>query len=69
MQLSEWWVTLCLCLRQYAQVLGNGCTRYRLTQHSVNNKVQAEECNAKELELGALLKRGEAHDAFAIVRS
>ena len=33
-----------------------------------NSKVQAEECNVKEIELGALLKRGEAHDAFAIVR-
>ena len=43
MQIPEQRVTLHLYVQQYVHVLGNGCTRYFLTQHWVNLKVLAEE--------------------------
>ena len=43
MQIPEQRVTLHLYVQQYVHVLGNGCTRYLLTQHWVNFKVLAEE--------------------------
>lgn len=40
-QLPEWWITLPFCGRQYAQMWGNGSTRYLLTRHGRDLKVIA----------------------------